>query len=91
MGHHADFTASLLLGPRNDHVGPHSSQLTEFSLLQSEVGWQSSQRSLTACIISTPLIGDSETSQVSPPSPASHGVMQALDCSSTITHYNNKG
>ena len=28
MGHHADFKASLLLGHRNDHVGPHSSQLT---------------------------------------------------------------
>ena len=86
MGHHADFKASLLLGHRNDHVGPHS------PILPSEVSWHSSQRSLTACIISSLLIGDSETSQVlpallSPPSPASQGVsyaMRAWDCSSTI-------
>ena len=50
---------------------------------KSEVSWHSSQRSLTACIISSLLIGDSETSQVlpallSPPSPASQGVSYAM-------------
>ena len=64
MGHHADFKASLLLGPRNDHVGPYSSQYQDLGT--DMVSWHSSQRSLTVCIISSPLIGDSETSQVLP-------------------------
>ena len=68
MGYHADFKASLLLGHRNDHVGPHSpyspySPHHNTTKIPSEVSWHSSQRSLTACIISSPLIGDSETSQ----------------------------